>query len=112
MLRQALTISSRALRSTTRSVAQKPLSRPQTFITPIAVRRIQPSAARWYSDAPKETPAEEKKEQNAETKPEGEAKENADSTEDAALTECKKKLEAKDKEAADWRVCLRDFMTH
>lgn len=102
MLRQALITPSRALRSAARSISQKPLSRPQSFITPIAVRRIQPSAARWYSDAPQNAPAEENK--DGEAKSEGENTEAAESAEDPALAECKKTLETKEKEVLDWKV--------
>lgn len=102
MLRQALVTPSRALCSTARSISQKSLSRPQSFVTPIAVRRIQPSAPRWYSDASQSSPAEENK--DAETKSEGESTESADPAEDPALAECKKQLETKEKEAADWKV--------
>lgn len=107
MLRQALIIPSRALRSTARSISQKPLSRPQSYVTPIAVRKIQPSAARWYSDAShsapsQSAPAEEGK--DAETNSEGENKESAGPAEDPALAECRKQLEAKEKETADWKV--------
>ncbi|KAK7748021.1 GrpE, mitochondrial [Cytospora paraplurivora] len=102
MLRQALVVPSRALRSATRSVAQKQLSRPQTFISPIAVRRIQPTAARWYSDAAKESQEAGKNEAEAEAQP---ATEGA---EDPAVAELKKKLETKEKEASDWKdKCLR-----
>lgn len=93
MLRQALVVPSRALRSASRSIAQKPLSRPQTFITPISVRRIQPAAARWYSEAAKE-PQDAAKDSEA-----------SESTEDPALAELKKKLETREKEASDWKVC-------
>ncbi|ROW06418.1 hypothetical protein VMCG_04369 [Cytospora schulzeri] len=96
MLRQALVVPSRALRSASRSIAQVPLSRPQAFISPIAVRTIQPAAARWYSEAAKDT-------QEA-----GKDAEAAESTEDPALAELKKKLETKEKEASDWKdKCLR-----
>ncbi|KUI57688.1 hypothetical protein VP1G_05008 [Cytospora mali] len=99
MLRQALVVPSRALRSATRSIAQKPLSRPQTLISPIAVRSIQPAAARWYSDAAKES---------QEAGKEAEAASESQQAEDPAVAELKKKLETKDKEASDWKdKCLR-----
>lgn len=103
MLRQALSVPSRALGSSTRSIAQRPLSRAQTFIAPIAAaRRIQPAAARWYSDAPKESQEGEKKEGDADAKPASDSQ--AAANEDPVVAELKKKLETKDKEAAEWKV--------
>lgn len=107
MLRQALIIPSRALRSSTRSIAQRTVTRPQTFIAPIAVRRIQPAAARWYSETPKESQEASKKEGEADAKPAAEGQESAEPAkpaEDPAVTELKKQLETKDKEAAEWKV--------
>lgn len=101
MFRQALVVPSRALRSATRSIAQKPLSRPQTFISPIAVRTTQPAAARWYSEATKEAQEAGKQEGAAEAQPASESQ----PAEDPALAELKKKLETKEKEASDWKVC-------
>lgn len=66
------------------------------------MRRIQPAAARWYSDAPKEAQEGEKKEGDAEIKPASE--DQAATAEDPTVAELKKKLEAKDKEAAEWKV--------
>lgn len=100
MLRQALVVPSRALRSASRSIAQKPLSRPQTFISPITVRRIQPTAARWYSEAAKESQEAGKDD----AKDAGKDAEVAGSAEEPAVAELKKKLEAKEKEASDWKV--------
>ncbi|KAF3765899.1 GrpE-domain-containing protein [Cryphonectria parasitica EP155] len=108
MLRQALVAPSRALRSTSRSLAnQRLFCPPQTFVAPIAVRRIQPAAARWYSEAVKD----EQKNGDAETKPSAESPEStSEPAEDAAVTELKKKLETKEKEAADWKdKCLRSI---
>lgn len=110
MLRQALIIPSRALRSSTRSIAQRATIRPQNFIAPIAVRRITPTAARWYSEAPKESKeAQEaqKKDGEAEANPAAEGQETAEPAgpvEDPVVTELKKQLEIKDKEAVDWKV--------
>lgn len=104
MLRQALLVPSRALGSSTRSIAQRPLSRAQTFISPIAAaRRIQPAVARWYSDAPKESQEGEKKEGDADAKPTSDSQ-AAVANEDPLVAELKKKLETKDKEAAEWKV--------
>lgn len=92
MLRQSLSASSRALRSTAPKIsAPQPLLRPQfrTIAPAYSLRGAQPIVARWYSDA-KEAPAEEKKEESS-----GEAD---------PLAEINKKLEAKDAEARDWKV--------
>lgn len=102
MLRQALITPSRALRSSARSIAQRPLARPQTFIAPLAIRRAQPAAARWYSDTPKASQEAETKADESEAKPSAEGE--AAPAEDAAVTELKKKLETKEKEALDWKV--------
>lgn len=105
MLRQALSIPSRALRSSTRSFAQRPLSRAQTFINPTAVLRIQPAAKRWYSDAPKEAQeGQAKPEAEAEATPAPEAPKAAEPSKDPVVDELEKKLEAKDKEVAEWKV--------
>ncbi|CAN8103567.1 unnamed protein product [Discula destructiva] len=108
MLRQVLTVPSRALRSSSRSIAQRPLSRAQPFITPIAVRRIQPAAARWYSDAPKDSPEQQEKKGDTEAAQASEARESTESAEDPAVAELMKKLETKDKEAVEWKdKCIR-----
>ena len=96
MLRQALSTSTRALRSAPRLAASKPLPRPQFQTAPstFLLRAAQPAVVRWYSDA-KEAPAEEAKE-NAEAKEAG--------GESDAVAELKKALEAKDNEAKEWKV--------
>lgn len=96
MLRQALSTSSRALRSAPRLAASKPLLRPQFQTAPstFSCRAAQPAVARWYSDA-KEAPATDAKD-----KPE--AKEEGGESD--ALSELKKALEAKDEEAKEWKV--------
>ncbi|POR38997.1 Nucleotide exchange factor GrpE [Tolypocladium paradoxum] len=100
MLRQALSTSSRALRSAPRLAASKPLARPQLQTAPstLARRAAQPAVVRWYSDA-REAPAE-----GAADK--AEAKE--EDGEPDALSELKKALEAKETEAKEWKdKCLR-----
>ncbi|KAJ9141836.1 hypothetical protein NKR23_g7624 [Pleurostoma richardsiae] len=96
MLRQALAAPSRAARSSIRSVAQRPYSRPQFVASSFATRSIQPSLARrWYS-------AEGESKEKAEAPKEGESKtegENAQSPE----AELKKKLETKEKEILEWK---------
>jgi molecular chaperone GrpE len=98
MFRQALSTSSRALRSTSRAYAQSPLSRSHFSPAPISSVRSQVPSSRWYSDQA-ETSA----------KKEGEdgklAAEASDVVADAtAEAELKKKLETKQKEALDWKV--------
>ena len=96
MFRQSLSASSRALRSAAPKVsAPQPLLRPQfrTVAPAYSLRAAQPVSARWYSDA-KEAPAEEKKEEGKD----GEAANDP-------LAELNKKLEAKDAEAREWKVC-------
>lgn len=105
MLRQALIAPSRAIRSTTtRSIAQRALSRPQTFVAPIAVRRTQPAAARWYSEAPKESQEAEKKDEDAGDKTTAAGQEASAPAEDAAVAELKQQLATKDKEVLEWKV--------
>ncbi|KAI7788672.1 GrpE protein [Diaporthe eres] len=108
MLRQALVTPSRALRSSARSIAQRPLARPQTVIAPLTIRRAQPAVARWYSDTPKASQEAETKADESEAKPASEGE--AAPTEDPAVTELKKKLDTKEKEALDWKdKCLRSI---
>lgn len=109
MLRQALASSSRALRSTP-IAASRAILRPQiqTAAPAISIRAFQPIASRWYSETKeatetKEAPAAEEK---ADAK-EGEKK-NGETDEVAQL---KKDLEAKDKEARDWKVCILSLYT-
>lgn len=95
MLRQALSSSSRALRSAPRFAATSPLARPQfqSAAPAWSIKAAQPIAARWYSDAKEAKPAEEAKD--------GEKKEVD------PLAELKKSLEAKEAEVLDWKVCAR-----
>lgn len=97
MLRQALSSSSRALRSAPRFAAGSPLARPQFQSTAPAwsIKAVQPITARWYSDAKDEKPAEEAK--------------DADKKEADPLAELKTKLEAKEAEVLDWKVCSYSY---
>ena len=100
MLRQATSSSSRAFQSVFRAGARRPLPKPQFHIAPIVpARQIQPSVARWYSAEVKSTPSDSA----APAAENGEAKsgEPAVSETEAAL---RKDLEAKSKEALDWKV--------
>lgn len=102
MLRQALATSSRALRSTPTIAASRALLRPQlqTAAPAISIRSFQPAASRWYSESKeaseaKEAPAAEGK---------AEAKEGDKNGESDAVAQLKNDLDAKDKEARDWKV--------
>lgn len=99
MYRQAITTGSRALRSAAKApAASQFIARPQFQSAAPAFRiraAAQPAMTRWYSS---EKPAE------SEAAKEGEAA----SEETSELDALKKKLEAKDKEAVDWKdKCLR-----
>jgi molecular chaperone GrpE len=116
MFKQVLSTSSRALRSSTRIPTQTPVLRAQFApaplgVSPASIFRSQLarapsgaaariSGARWYSDQAEPAAKEDKKEkestQDAEAR---EAEEPAD-----AVAELKAKLEAKDKEARQWKV--------
>ncbi|KAI0392486.1 GrpE-domain-containing protein [Xylariaceae sp. FL0594] len=98
MFRQALTKSSRAVSSSSRSLTQQPFVRPQFYAAPLRSLRVTPaSGTRWYSNTT-ETSAKE----GEQSTPESEAKEAADAP-SSAEAELKKKLEAKEKEAIDWK---------
>lgn len=91
MLRQALTTGARAARSVSRaSSVSASLARPQ-FQPALAsrLRAAQPAATRWYSS------------EKAEEAP----KEGEEAKEETELDALKKKFEAKEKEALDWKVC-------
>ncbi|KAK5997014.1 GrpEhomolog-like protein [Cladobotryum mycophilum] len=100
MFRQALSTSSRALRSTPRLAANSALLRPQFQNAAPSLRAFQPVVSRWYSDAKEtkeESAATEKTEKKDETK-----------TDSDAIAELKKNLEAKETEAREWKdKCLR-----
>ncbi|KAL7937425.1 GrpE domain-containing protein [Trichoderma chlorosporum] len=105
MLRQAFATSSRALRSTS-IAAGRAILRPQiqTAAPAISIRAFQPVASRWYSEA-KET-SETKEAPAAGEK--ADAKEGEANGESGEVAQLKKDLEAKDKEARDWKdKCLR-----
>lgn len=96
MFRQALTNSSRALRSAApRLAASNSVGYAPFRVAPAVFQQqaVMPSIGRWYSDAK----AEETKEAKEETK---EGNGEAD-----PVAELKKQLEAKDSEAREWKVC-------
>lgn len=107
MLRQAVFAPSRALRPASRSISQRSLAYAQTFVTPIPVRSIRPAAAaaRWYSNATNSTAESQKESSNTEAKTAAETSEtSAEGAEDSVVTELRKKLETKEKEALEWKV--------
>ncbi|WYZ36614.1 hypothetical protein EsH8_II_000120 [Colletotrichum jinshuiense] len=93
MFRQAFASSSRAVRSGLRTQTPKSLLQSQFQSSPaFRIRAAQPAVARWYSDAKENTEATKEGEKPA----------------DDAESALKKQLEAKEKEAADWKdKCLR-----
>ncbi|KAM0486142.1 hypothetical protein ACHAPX_000844 [Trichoderma viride] len=106
MFRQAITASSRALRSTPNIAASRAMLRPQfqTAAPPVSIRSFQPATSRWYSESKEST--ESKEAPKAEEK--AEAKEGEKNGETDAVAQLKKDLEAKDAEARDWKdKCLR-----
>ncbi|KAI0194784.1 GrpE protein [Xylaria flabelliformis] len=98
MFRRTLIASSRAISSSSRTVAQRPLLRSQ--FSPAPLNLISPARTRWYSDQPDAAT----KKDNEETTPEAETKESQDAdAPSSAEAGLKKKLEAKEKEAIDWK---------
>ncbi|KAI1433183.1 GrpE-domain-containing protein [Xylaria sp. CBS 124048] len=102
MFRQALTASTRAISSSSRTIAQRPaVLRSSISPAPLNSLRIASSArTRWYSDQ-SDTAA---KKENEESTPAAEAKEseNADAPPSPEV-ELKQKLEAKEKEVVEWK---------
>ncbi|CAM1504213.1 Fc.00g018040.m01.CDS01 [Cosmosporella sp. VM-42] len=98
MFRQALSTSTRALRSAPRLTTTTPFLQSQFQAAPaFTLRAAQPAIARWYSEA---------KEGEA-AKPAEEAKTEGN-VETDAVSELKKQLDAKDAEAREWKdKCLR-----
>lgn len=98
MLRNALTTSSRALRSaSSRAAVRTPAVRQ--FAPAPAFRPAFAPQSRWYSEQ-----TDAKKEPEA-TKTEDAAKKDEPAAGEAGeVAELKKKLEAKEKEVLDWKV--------
>ncbi|KAI0112199.1 GrpE-domain-containing protein [Nemania sp. FL0031] len=101
MFRQALTASTRAISSSSRTIAQRPILQSRFSPAPLTpLRSTLSPRTRWYSN---QADAAEKKE-GEETAPEAEAKESTDASAPPTVeAELKKKLEAKEKEAIDWK---------
>ncbi|KAI1172325.1 GrpE-domain-containing protein [Nemania sp. FL0916] len=107
MFRQALTASSRAISSSSRTIAQHPSVRSQFFPAPShPARATLPARTRWYSN---QADAAEKKNGDGaapESDPSPEAAATGAKDTDAPLSaeaELKKKLEVKEREAIDWK---------
>jgi len=95
MLRQALSVPSRAARSSLRIASQARLSRSQFYnqIPSIATRAAQPSISRWYSSEAEST-----------TKEATDAVKEAEATASEVEAALKKQLEEKEAEIRDWKV--------
>ncbi|KAK8087048.1 hypothetical protein PG994_002022 [Apiospora phragmitis] len=100
MFKQAISTSTRALRSSSRISAQTPVFRSQFAPAPLRAATLAPRS-RWYSDqAESATKKEDEASQASEAK-EAEAPPSAEA-------ELKKQLEAKNKEVTEWKdKCLR-----
>ncbi|KAK0706411.1 GrpE-domain-containing protein [Lasiosphaeria miniovina] len=100
MLRQTLSTPSRAIGSSLRLAAQRPVARPQFYRAPLAATRsVAPIAlqrARWYS-------SEAEPSKDADVKDASKAEESAKSETDSVESTLRKQLEAKDVEARDWK---------
>jgi molecular chaperone GrpE len=97
MLRQALTTPSRALRSSLRTQAKSALLRTEFQAVPaFSIKPARAPVTRWYS-----AEAESKESSDATKKTEESKPENGQSEAEAAL---KNQLEAKEKEALDFKV--------
>lgn len=104
MLRQSISATSRALRSTARLGTQRQIARPQYFQTPLvaAARAIAPRT-RWYSS---ETEAANAKDAESKESGEGAAKAEAVAEAESPEAALRKQLEAKDAEIRDLKVCI------
>ncbi|KAI0472368.1 GrpE-domain-containing protein [Xylaria cf. heliscus] len=105
MFRRTLTASSRAISSSSRAVAQRPLVRSQFSPAPLnPLRTTSPARIRWYSDQPDAAAKKDGEEATPKAEAEAEAKENEDANAPSNVeAELKKKLEAKEREAIDWK---------
>ncbi|KAI0426612.1 GrpE-domain-containing protein [Xylaria sp. FL1042] len=101
MFRRALIASTRAVSTSSKTIAQHPSVRSQLSPAPLhPLRSTIPARSRWYSDQPAATA----KKEGEESAPESEAKESKDAESPSSVeAELKKKLEAKEKEAIDWK---------
>ncbi|KAI1403703.1 GrpE-domain-containing protein [Hypoxylon fuscum] len=104
MFRQAISKTSRAALSSSRTIAQRPLLRSQFAPTPLAsLRTGLVTSPRWYSD--QTDPAAKKEGEEPTSQAEAKDGETATAPSDISDVEAelKKKLEAKEKEVVDWK---------
>ncbi|KAI1376070.1 GrpE-domain-containing protein [Hypoxylon crocopeplum] len=101
MLKQVISRSSRAIYSSSRAVAQRPLARSPFSLTPSSSLQsgLLPSI-RWYSEQTESAAKKEGEEPTAQVEAQDSEAANAPSNVEAEL---KKKLEAKEKEVIDWK---------
>ncbi len=112
MLKQIISRSSKAIYSGSRIIAQRPFVGRSQFLptTSNSLRAGLLPSFKWYSDQsepPAKKEGEEPTAQAAEAPAEAQdgAAANAPSNE---VAELKKKLEAKEKEVIEWKVCTPD----
>ncbi|CAJ2511616.1 Uu.00g072410.m01.CDS01 [Anthostomella pinea] len=107
MFRQALSRSTRALYSSSRTVAQRPALRAP--FSPAPSTSLQSAlfpSTRWYSDQADSATKKEGEGPTAQVEAQDSSKD--DSAPSTVEAELKKKLEAKEKEATEWKdKCLR-----
>ncbi|KAI1769642.1 GrpE-domain-containing protein [Hypoxylon sp. FL1150] len=104
MLKQALSRSSRAVLSASRKTTQRPLLRPQ--LSPIPSTSLQSRllpSLRWYSEQTETAAKKDGEGPTAQVEVKDEEATSAPSNTSNAEAELKKKLEAKEKEAIDWK---------
>ncbi|KAI2632059.1 GrpE-domain-containing protein [Hypoxylon sp. NC1633] len=104
MLKQVISRSSRAVYSSSRTIAQQPLLRSQFSPAPLSsVRPRLLPGIRWYSEQTEPAAKKEGEEPTAQVEAQdGETAEATNAPPDA-LAELKQKLEAKEKEVVDWK---------
>ncbi|KAI1456142.1 GrpE-domain-containing protein [Annulohypoxylon moriforme] len=104
MLKQVISRSSRAISTSSRTIVRRPLLRTQFSPTPsTSLQSAFIPSLRWYSDKTETTAKKEGEEPTPQTEAK-EAKENDISNAPSdAEAELKKKLEAKEKEAIEWK---------
>ncbi|KAI8634204.1 GrpE-domain-containing protein [Xylariaceae sp. FL1651] len=101
MFRQALSASSRAISSSSRTIAQRHSLRSQFSPAPLnPLRSTLSTKRRWYSDQTEAAVKKEGEDLASETVTKDSQDASATPTVEAEL---KKKLEAKDKEVVDWK---------
>lgn len=116
MLKQIISRSSKAIYSGSRIIAQRPLVGRSQFLptTSNSLRAGLLPSFKWYSDQ-SEPPAKKEGEEPTAQAAEAPAEAQAEAQDGAAanapsneVAELKKKLEAKEKEVIEWKVCTPD----